>query len=73
VNLEPGAYTVCGFVTDAVEVRQRELKFVCSFIARREQKRGVLTRVSWFSGNSTPSTYTIATSEAEGEEDFGFT
>lgn len=25
MNLEPGAYTVRGFVADAVEVRQREL------------------------------------------------
>ena len=25
MNLEPGAYMVCGFVSYAVEVRQREL------------------------------------------------
>ena len=54
-------------MSDAVEMRQRELKSVCSFIGKLEQERGVLTRVSWFSGNNTPSTYTIATSEAEDE------
>ena len=67
MNLEPGAYTVRGFVSDAVEMRQRELRFVCSFIARVNRERDVLTRVSWFSGNNTPSTYTIAASEAEDE------
>ena len=65
MNLEPGAYTVCGLGTDPIEMRQRELGNFRSFGHFGTGELDVLTRANWWSGSSFPSTYTIAPSETD--------